>query len=388
MFFCRLGHIQVLALSMGEHVVKKGAGDPKEPPLFPQQAGSTAAVALSSTAVQLYQLLPGSLLYRAAHLGPVRSVSQRGLGALAAPYGHAAVVFMGVVGHGTLAAWDASVTAAAVALYQEAAQSLLYAHGGYLLEAVDGLCLAAFSRPAAAIRWSLDTVSACLAAQWPPQLLAHELGEEVVAMSLVPSEPLMLTPMGLVAAGSSAQNLGGGGAGGVLAHSAHGQGIGGASVGGAAVAGVAHTAHHGHPAHHHHTASAPHTPRKGHGPVGRGPSGGLAHAVGAAAAAGGGGSPGGGALHTPKPRSFIAQLAAAAGGKRGHANHGGGVGGGVNLGGARVTALHTTQVLLRGLRLRVGIDWGPVKAVGALQCALMRGFERLRECCDAVAQHV
>lgn len=40
------------------------------------------------------------------------------------------------------------------------------AAGGYLLEAADGLVLAAFTRPACAIRWALDTIAACLRADW------------------------------------------------------------------------------------------------------------------------------------------------------------------------------------------------------------------------------
>lgn len=36
--------------------------------------------------------------------------------------------------------------------------------------------LAAFTRPQAAIRWSLNVIQACLEADWPGALLLHELG--------------------------------------------------------------------------------------------------------------------------------------------------------------------------------------------------------------------
>jgi hypothetical protein len=48
--------------------------------------------------------------------------------------------------------WDSIKTAVALALYQKIVQEELCAAGGYLLEAVDGLCLAAFTNPAAAAR--------------------------------------------------------------------------------------------------------------------------------------------------------------------------------------------------------------------------------------------
>jgi hypothetical protein len=42
-------------------------------------------------------------VYRAAHLAPMRSVMQRGIGVLHAPYGHAAIAFMG--GWGLALTW-------------------------------------------------------------------------------------------------------------------------------------------------------------------------------------------------------------------------------------------------------------------------------------------
>ncbi|GFH22495.1 guanylate cyclase domain-containing protein [Haematococcus lacustris] len=152
---------ELLVISMGEHVLKAG-----------------------EEAVQVYHLLNQALSHRAFHLGAVRSVAQSSLGMLQAPYGQAAVCFMNAVGVGILEAWNPTVTAAALKLYQGCAQAALCQHGGYLMEAVDGLCLAAFGSPAAAVRWALDTLNRCLALDWPHELLEHELGEAVELMSV------------------------------------------------------------------------------------------------------------------------------------------------------------------------------------------------------------
>lgn len=71
------------------------------------------------------------------------------------------------VGVATLMAWDAGVCRQALGVYQRTAQEQLRRHqGGYLVEAADGLCLVAFTRPSTAIRWALGCVSACLEAEW------------------------------------------------------------------------------------------------------------------------------------------------------------------------------------------------------------------------------
>ncbi|KAJ9524357.1 hypothetical protein QJQ45_008547 [Haematococcus lacustris] len=152
---------ELLVISMGEHVLKAG-----------------------EEAVQVYHLLNQALSHRAFHLGDVRSVAQSSLGILQAPYGQAAVCFMNAVGVGILEAWNPTVAAAALKLYQGCAQAALCQHGGYLMEAVDGLCLAAFGSPAAAVRWALDTLTRCLELDWPHELLEHELGEAVELMSV------------------------------------------------------------------------------------------------------------------------------------------------------------------------------------------------------------
>ncbi len=50
---------------------------------------------------------------------------------------------------------------------------------GYVVELSGGLCLAAFASPGAAVRWGVAMVDDLLDAPWEPELLAHELCEEV-----------------------------------------------------------------------------------------------------------------------------------------------------------------------------------------------------------------
>lgn len=49
---------------------------------------------------------------------------------------------------------------------QSTVQAGLLQAGGYLLEGEDSLALTAFTRPAKAIRWALDSIDACLHADW------------------------------------------------------------------------------------------------------------------------------------------------------------------------------------------------------------------------------
>jgi len=147
---------ELLALHMGSHCLDEG--DRADP---------------------LYQLLPKPLVWRAAHFGPVRSVRTTSWGCLQAPWGDAAVCFMHAVGYSLLEATDKQLARASAAVYQGTAQELLYQAGGYMLESADGLLLVAFNRPARAARWALDAIAACMHADWPEELLMHEVGEVV-----------------------------------------------------------------------------------------------------------------------------------------------------------------------------------------------------------------
>uniref|UniRef100_A0A7S3VU00 Guanylate cyclase domain-containing protein n=1 Tax=Dunaliella tertiolecta TaxID=3047 RepID=A0A7S3VU00_DUNTE len=142
---------------MGEHVLGKGQ---------------------EQVCIQLYQVLPRQLAHRAAQLGSVRSIHQLSHGFLEAPSNSAAICFMKVSYLKALEMWNPDVTAAALELWRTTVQGILIKRGGYLVEAVDGLCLAAFTRPSSAIRWALESIEACLNADWPSELLETELGEE------------------------------------------------------------------------------------------------------------------------------------------------------------------------------------------------------------------
>ncbi len=156
----------------------------------------------------VYQLVEGKMHPRLAVLDPeLRSVTQLQLGVLQAPVGYVSIAFVNVVGASTLLAWDAEVAGRALQLFHTRAMELMLAlrvdclsgdewpaepagperrataspgdREGYVVEMADGLCLAAFPTSAAAILWALRLTDSLLAADWEPELLAHELCEEV-----------------------------------------------------------------------------------------------------------------------------------------------------------------------------------------------------------------
>lgn len=139
----------------------------------------TICLSESLTLVPLSWTLPA--LCRAPLLGALRSIKQTSMGALDAPFSYATICFMQACGLGQLEAWDPAVTAQAVSIYQGIAQRLLFAHEGCLVEAADGLCLAAFGNAAAAMQWALSTLDNCAEAAWPAELLDHNHGRPIMA---------------------------------------------------------------------------------------------------------------------------------------------------------------------------------------------------------------
>ncbi len=137
---------------------------------------------------------------------PLRGVTQRQPGAPQAPAQSAAVAFVYVVGAAALSAWDAGVAGRAFTLLHRRARLLMGEVAGRLsvpgsgggggdeedaggqagcayagVKLVDGLVVVAFSAPLATLQWSLHLVEALrLSDEWEPALLAHELCEEVV----------------------------------------------------------------------------------------------------------------------------------------------------------------------------------------------------------------
>ena len=154
------------------------------------------ATALPADAA-LFVAVPRELLCRLVHGPGLRTFRMTQLGSLQAPIGTIAVAFMKVAGASTLLADVPGPASRALTHFQRVARSLLTpdhsatssegASGlgvdpgecGFLVEGGDGLVLAAFGSPLAAVHWALDVMDELQATAWEEELLAHELCEEV-----------------------------------------------------------------------------------------------------------------------------------------------------------------------------------------------------------------
>ncbi|KAG2440501.1 hypothetical protein HYH02_010379 [Chlamydomonas schloesseri] len=186
--------------------------------------------------VPLFVAVPASLLCRLAHTPPLRTVRQVQLGSLAAPTGSVTIAFMKVVGASTLLADLPGPARRALDQFQRLACGLLLSRsdmvaadpavgeagaadqdgnagcvaangaaapnsgvgcgggGGYLVEGGDGLVLAAFGSPLAAVEWALDTLERLKGLAWEEELLAHEMCEEVLTAGPAPVSALAAPP--------------------------------------------------------------------------------------------------------------------------------------------------------------------------------------------------
>ncbi|KAG2446181.1 hypothetical protein HXX76_000774 [Chlamydomonas incerta] len=173
--------------------------------------------------VPLFLAVPAALLCRLAHTPPLRTVRQVQLGSLAAPTGSVTIAFMKVVGASTLLMDLPGPAGRALDQFQRLACGLLLPRsdapgpateaagaaaagpaagndaalecsgdgsggggGGYLVEGGDGLVLAAFGSPLAAVEWALDTFERLKGLAWEEELLAHEMCEEVLTAGPAP----------------------------------------------------------------------------------------------------------------------------------------------------------------------------------------------------------
>ncbi|GIL88278.1 hypothetical protein Vretifemale_16198 [Volvox reticuliferus] len=127
----------------------------------------------------LYQLLPCSLACRMPTFEPLRTHEYLALGLPDAPVGRVTVAFMYVIGAQALLAWNAVLAGDALAIFHNTVSEQIHGTDGYVVELVDGLCLAAFRSPADALLWSLRCGRLLLSAPWSDELLEHELCEEV-----------------------------------------------------------------------------------------------------------------------------------------------------------------------------------------------------------------
>ncbi|MEW5301527.1 MAG: hypothetical protein WDW36_004384 [Sanguina aurantia] len=127
---------------------------------------------------------PGHLRLVSLHtrtLDPaIGSLAQLDPGVLDAPVGSVTVAFQNVVGAQTLLSWNADCAQVALQIFHNLVGEELKKRRGYLVEAVDGLFLAAFQRPADAILWALECNEDMIKQEWPEELLTHELCEELV----------------------------------------------------------------------------------------------------------------------------------------------------------------------------------------------------------------
>ncbi|KAG2446180.1 hypothetical protein HXX76_000773 [Chlamydomonas incerta] len=189
------GEVSAVSNASAEHVMVTlrdgGSGDGA------CVAAQAAEAALGVEA--LFLAVPASLLCRLAHTPPLRTVRQVQLGSLAAPTGSVTIAFMKVVGASTLLTELPGPAGRALDQFQRLACRLLMGAeeptdttasiegvsigGGYLVEGGDGLVLAAFGSPLAAVEWALDTLEALREVAWDEELLAHELCEEVLTVS-------------------------------------------------------------------------------------------------------------------------------------------------------------------------------------------------------------
>ncbi len=126
-------------------------------------------------------------------LGPGTKYPTVAPGVGSAPVGHVAIAAVSVPGAAALAAWDASVWDTCAGMLWAEAAALCAARGGYLvtprsrgtrpggLTTKRPLLKAVFPTTAAAVEWSAWLLAWALRAQWPRELLQHELGKALSA---------------------------------------------------------------------------------------------------------------------------------------------------------------------------------------------------------------
>ncbi|MEW5318290.1 MAG: hypothetical protein WDW38_009523 [Sanguina aurantia] len=130
--------------------------------------------------VDLFQIVDRASRCRLVYLSPIKTMLQLSPSVLDAPVGLVTVAFMNVVGAQTLLSWKRAVTKEALRMYEAAAMALLRLHRGYMVEAVDGLIIAAFFRPCDAVVWGIQCHEVLLHLPWSSALLQHTLAEEIV----------------------------------------------------------------------------------------------------------------------------------------------------------------------------------------------------------------
>ncbi|MEW5319055.1 MAG: hypothetical protein WDW38_010231 [Sanguina aurantia] len=137
-------------------------------------------------ATALYQALPLPLIPRLAFLSTkCRALFQVSGGVLDAPVGEVTFLFMNMVGHKMLCAWNSDLMAQATSMYESTVSALLPGFNGYLVELSDGLCLASFPSARDAVGYALLCKEQLMKQDWPEELLAHEMCEVIEQFEMV-----------------------------------------------------------------------------------------------------------------------------------------------------------------------------------------------------------
>ncbi|GFR42827.1 hypothetical protein Agub_g3784 [Astrephomene gubernaculifera] len=149
-------------------------------------AGGNASTAkddqtrVSERTVALYQLVGFRLRQRLPHLEPLRGIRFVQLGNMEAPVGpDVAITFLTVPAAQALLADLGSTGRRVLAAVKAVLVGQCGQRGGYVIEAVEGLCLAAFHDPATAAAWALGCMETLQNMEWPAAVLNHPQCREV-----------------------------------------------------------------------------------------------------------------------------------------------------------------------------------------------------------------
>lgn len=132
----------------------------------------------------LYQLVPSSMVPKVGHMNPLRNINLKQNGNMDAPHGMVAIAFMSVPGSAKALQLLGQTAVHALNQVKAILTELCCECRGYVVEATgEGLCLAAFQEPAAAVVWGLKCKEALQRAEWSPTVLQSEWGKEVSSSS-------------------------------------------------------------------------------------------------------------------------------------------------------------------------------------------------------------
>ncbi|KAG2484543.1 hypothetical protein HYH03_016678 [Edaphochlamys debaryana] len=125
---------------------------------------------LGAESYSLYQLVHRELAQRLGYAAPLRNIPLTQLGTEDAPTGACAISFMHVASASMLVAELGQPGVEALQQFKSIACELCSRCGGYVVEASEGLCLAAFRHAAAALVWALSTREALEEHNWSTEV--------------------------------------------------------------------------------------------------------------------------------------------------------------------------------------------------------------------------